>query len=181
MCRRRVYNKRTTEQVIMVKLMGIDLDKLAKLVIDLGAIKNLTIATAESCSGGKLGAALTSVAGSSAVYMGGVIAYDNAVKTGLLGVSADLIAKNGAVSEPVARAMAEGIRTRLGTSYGISITGIAGPGGGSPEKPVGTVFLAVASEHVVFCERQVFVGTREEVRSQSVARALQMLGSVLDP
>ena len=104
-----------------------------------------TLAVAESCTGGGLGQALTSVAGSSAYFLGGVIAYDNRIKQALLGVKADSLAEHGAVSGAVAEQMAEGVRSRLDTDWGLSVTGIAGPGGGSADKPVGLVYLGLAS------------------------------------
>jgi PncC family amidohydrolase len=106
--------------------------------------RGLTLATAESCTGGLIGHRITNVAGSSAYYLGGVIAYDNRIKAGLLGVSEADLASYGAVSEPVARQMAEGVRTRFGADYAVAVTGIAGPGGGSEDKPVGLVYVAVA-------------------------------------
>ena len=103
-----------------------------------------TVATAESCTGGGLSHRLTQIAGVSEAFLGGVVAYSNAVKTQQLGVASMLLQQHGAVSEPVAAAMAEGVRKALGADYGVALTGIAGPGGGSAEKPVGTVFIAVA-------------------------------------
>jgi nicotinamide-nucleotide amidase len=132
------------------------------------------IAVAESCTGGLLGGRLTEVPGSSAWFVGGVIAYDNAVKTRELGVPQDLISAHGVVSEPVARAMAEGVRLRFGTDFGLSVTGIAGPDGGSAEKPVGTVAIALAGPGArarVFR----FVGDRQMIRQQSVLAALEMV------
>jgi nicotinamide-nucleotide amidase len=113
---------------------------IGNMLVEAGA----TLATAESCTGGFIAQMLTSVPGSSAYFMGGVVAYDNAVKVGLLGVDPDLIAAHGAVSEPVAAAMAMGIRERLGTTYAVSTTGIAGPTGATPDKPVGLVYMALA-------------------------------------
>ena len=136
------------------------------------------IAVAESCTGGLLGGRLTEVPGSSAWFVGGVIAYDNAVKTRELGVPDDLISAHGVVSEPVARAMAEGVRRRFGTEFGLSVTGIAGPDGGSAEKPVGTVAIALAGPGArarVFR----FVGDRQMIRQQSVLAALEMVRQAL--
>lgn len=132
------------------------------------------IAVAESCTGGLLGGRLTEVPGSSAWFVGGVIAYDNMVKTRELGVPEDLISAHGVVSEPVARVMAEGVRLRFGTDFGLSVTGIAGPDGGSAEKPVGTVAIALAGPGArarVFR----FVGDRQMIRQQSVLAALEMV------
>jgi nicotinamide-nucleotide amidase len=123
---------------------GRDDDTLAAVVLRLLGDAGQTLAVAESCTGGALGAALTAVAGSSAVFSGGVIAYSNAVKQQLLGVPDTLLDQHGAVSEPVAKAMAEGLRSRLHCDWGIAISGVAGPGGGTVEKPVGMVCLALA-------------------------------------
>jgi nicotinamide-nucleotide amidase len=147
---------------------------LERVVGDALLAKGSRIAVAESCTGGLLGGRLTEVPGSSAWFAGGVIAYDNAVKTRELGVPEDTIAVHGAVSEPVARAMAEGVRQRFGTELGVSITGIAGPDGGSAEKPVGTVAIALAGPDArarVFR----FVGDRQMIRQQSVLAALEMV------
>ncbi len=140
-----------------------------------------TLTTAESCTGGLLAERLTRVPGSSGFFLGGVVAYSNELKTRLLGISEELIASAGAVSEPVAQAMAQGARTRYGTDFGIGITGVAGPGGGTAEKPVGTVHIAVAGpggdevEHV----RRRFPGDRQRVRRQSSQLALEMLRRIL--
>jgi len=134
-----------------------------------------TIATAESCTGGTLGALLTDIAGSSTYFLRGWVTYSNESKTDELGVPAALIAEHGAVSEPVVRAMAEGARKRAGTSYGIGITGIAGPDGGTEEKPVGTVWLAVASDTGTEARRIVFPGDRKAVRLRASQMALALL------
>ena len=147
---------------------------LERVVGDALLAKGARIAVAESCTGGLLGGRLTEVPGSSAWFAGGVIAYDNTVKTRELGVPEEILASNGAVSEPVARAMAEGVRQRFGTEVGVSITGIAGPDGGSVEKPVGTVVIALAGPAArarVFR----FAGDRQMIRQQSVLAALEMV------
>ena len=132
------------------------------------------IAVAESCTGGLLGGRFTEVPGSSVWFAGGVIAYDNSVKTRELGVSEELLAAHGAVSEPVARAMAEGVRQRFGTAFGLSITGIAGPDGGSAEKPVGTVAIALAGQDTRVRTFR-FIGDRQMIRQQAVLAALEMV------
>jgi nicotinamide-nucleotide amidase len=134
----------------------------------------LTIAAAESCTGGLLMSRLTDVPGSSAYVERGVVCYSNRAKTELAGVPETLILEHGAVSEPVARSMAEGIRSRAGTSIGVGITGIAGPGGGTPEKPVGTVAVAVASDKGSKVRTFRFVGGREMVKFQAAQSALNM-------
>ncbi|WP_157899496.1 competence/damage-inducible protein A [Luteitalea pratensis] len=133
------------------------------------------VSVAESCTGGLLSARLTDVPGSSAWVDGGVITYSNALKTVLADVPAALIAEHGAVSEPVALALAAGVRDRCGTQVGVGITGIAGPDGGTDAKPVGTVFIALHTPSIVACRHAHFVGDRVVVRHQSVSAALDML------
>jgi nicotinamide-nucleotide amidase len=123
---------------------GVDDDSLASVVLELLRRRGETLAVAESCTGGGLGAALAAVPGASDVFLGGIIAYANAAKQALLGVPAALLESHGAVSDPVATAMAEGARHATGATWAIAVTGIAGPGGGSAEKPVGLVHLAIA-------------------------------------
>ena len=118
---------------------------LEKVVGDGLRAARATIAVAESCTGGLLAAQLTEQAGSSDYFSGGVVAYSNRIKQTQLGVSAELLQRHGAVSAPVAHAMAQGVRERLGSTYGVSITGIAGPGGGTQEKPVGLVYIGIAT------------------------------------
>ena len=123
---------------------GVDEQSLAEVVLQQLRLRGQTVAVAESCTGGGLGAALAAVPGASDVFLGGVIAYANGVKQGLLGVPAELLQARGAVSDPVAQSMAEGARRVTGADWGLAITGVAGPGGGSDEKPVGLVHLAIA-------------------------------------
>lgn len=153
-------------------------DDLAALMLSECASRQATLAVAESCTGGMLGARLTAVPGSSAVVQGGVIAYANEVKVRELGVSRDDLAAHGAVSEPVARAMASGVRVKFGTTIGIGITGIAGPEGGSPEKPVGTVWIAVDVDGDVHAVRAVIPGDRNEIRQRAAQLALDRLRRV---
>lgn len=127
-----------------------------------------SLSTAESCTGGLLGARLTAMAGSSSYYEGGVISYSNEVKAKVLQVPQEALDCYGAVSEVVAKAMAEGVKALLGTNYGISTTGIAGPGGGSADKPVGLVYSAIAGSRGTVAFRDIFEGNREEVRLQAV-------------
>ena len=136
-----------------------------------------TVTTGESCTGGLVAERLTRVPGSSAYFLGGVVSYTNELKTRLLGVPAEMIEAHGAVSEPVARAMATGVRSRYGADYGIAITGVAGPGGGSEEKPVGTVHLALAGprEEDVEHRKVRFPGDRELIRQQTSQLALELL------
>jgi len=127
-------------------------------------MRQKTVAVAESCSGGLLAERLTRNSGSSNFFLGGAICYSNALKTSLAGVPTTLIEEHGAVSQPVAQAMAEGIRARTGASLGVGITGIAGPAGGSPEKPVGLVFIGLADERGTQVREFRFPGNRERVR-----------------
>lgn len=133
------------------------------------------VAVAESCTGGMLGWRLTSVPGSSAWVEGGVVVYSDALKTTLADVPAALIAEHGAVSEGVARALAGGVRGRTGADVGVSITGIAGPDGGSDAKPVGTVFVAIETPDGAWCRHARFIGDRAVVRQQATAAALELV------
>ena len=133
------------------------------------------VAVAESCTGGLLGTRLTDVPGSSSWFEGGVIVYSNALKTSLAGVSPESMARHGAVSEPVALALAAGARRAGGTEVGLGITGVAGPDGGSEDKPVGTVYIAIDTPEGAGCRRARFVGDRGVVRQQSVSAALDMI------
>lgn len=135
-----------------------------------------TLATAESCTGGLLAARLTAVPGASAVFRGGVVAYDNAVKRDLLAVPASLLDSVGAVSAEVAAAMAQGARKHLGCEYALATTGIAGPGGATTDKPVGLVFIALAGPGAACrVQRLQLAGDRQAVREQSVRAALAWL------
>jgi nicotinamide-nucleotide amidase len=138
-------------------------------------MRQKTLAVAESCSGGLLAERLTHNSGSSDFFLGGAICYSNALKTKLAGVPATLIEEHGAVSQPVAQAMAEGIRARTGASMGVAITGVAGPTGGSPEKPVGLVFIGLADERGTQVREFRFPGSRERVRLWATQMALEMI------
>lgn len=155
---------------------GRDLDTV---VADALRARGATVAVAESCTGGLLGARLTARPGSSEYVRGGVIAYDNAVKTALLGVPPEVIDTAGAVSPECAMAMAEGVRRACEATYGVSITGIAGPGGGTPQKPVGTVFVGVADASGAWAEHLLLRGGRDIVRERAVAQALLALRRAL--
>ena len=148
---------------------------LAALVLDEARARGLQLAVAESCTGGLLGGRLTDIPGSSEVFVGGVIAYADVVKSELLEVPPALIAEHGAVSEPVARAMALGAARRVGVEAAVSITGIAGPGGGSPAKPVGTVWIGCVVADVAETRRILFAGSRPEIRARAVQAALFLL------
>ena len=134
-----------------------------------------TLVTAESCTGGIIGARITSVPGASAWYSGGVVSYDNAVKQRALGVPMEILTAHGAVSAECAAAMAEGVRARLGATWGLSVTGIAGPGGGTPQKPVGLVYVGIAGPAGTETRELHLHGDRERVRQRAATRALHLL------
>ncbi len=153
-----------------------ELLEMAESVLDACREAGLMVATAESCTGGLVAAALTAIAGSSDVVERGFVTYSNAAKTDLLGVPAPLIASDGAVSEPVARAMAAGALSHSAADLAVSVTGIAGPGGGSAEKPVGLVWFGCARRGGgVRTLRQVFPGNRAQIRQAAVGKAMMML------
>ena len=147
------------------------LDQLAAALL----ARKQTLATAESCTGGLVGAALTGLPGSSAWYLGGVVAYANELKIRLLGVPAEILAAHGAVSLETARAMAQGARAAAAADFAVSITGIAGPAGGTPEKPVGLVFIGVAAPHGTATFKHHFSGSRAEIRQAATEAALRHL------
>lgn len=151
---------------------------LAAVVLDLCRKRGFKLAVAESCTGGLLGERLTNIPGCSDSFVGGVISYDNSVKKGVLGVSGEDIDRFGAVSEEVARQMAAGVRARLAADIGVSITGIAGPDGGTPEKPVGLTWIAVAGD-AVEARRFQMIGDRTEIRQRAAQAALEMLRRTL--
>jgi nicotinamide-nucleotide amidase len=167
--------ERTLRSVAGPVVYGRESDDLAELVIDLCRERGFSIAVGESCTGGLLGARLTANPGSSDVFHGGVIAYDNSVKTKLLGVRDVTLREHGAVSEEVAREMAEGCAKALGTTIGIGITGIAGPGGGTEEKPVGTVWIAVSGLGETRTLGRAYVGDREEIRLRATQASLDQI------
>jgi len=156
-----------------------DGSSLAEVVVRGAIARGVTMATAESCTGGLIAGAITSVAGSSEVFPGGIVSYANEVKVSELGVDAATLASRGAVSREVAIQMAEGVRARLKTTLAVSVTGVAGPGGGTAEKPVGTVWMAVATPegtHTFLAHRG---GTRDAIRTRTVSRALDLLRRAL--
>jgi len=153
-----------------------DIESLARKVIETAAARGLMVAAAESCTGGLVAAALTAVAGSSAVVERGFVTYSNAAKSELLGIPAALIEGHGAVSEAVARAMAEGALARSAAQVSVAVTGVAGPGGGSTDKPVGLVHFAAAGPGgLIHVERRFGDIGREAVRLESVRTALKLL------
>jgi nicotinamide-nucleotide amidase len=165
---------RELQDILGASIFSVDGRNLEVVIGDLLRERTLTIAVAESCTGGLLASRLTDVPGSSDYVECGVVCYSNRSKTELAGVPEPLIREHGAVSEPVAQAMAEGIRSRAGTNIGIGITGIAGPGGGTPEKPVGTVAVAVVADDESRVRTFQFLGGREMVKFQATQSALNM-------
>jgi nicotinamide-nucleotide amidase len=161
------------------RLYGFDEDTMESVVGRLLSERNATLACAESCTGGLFGSRITDVAGSSAYFLGGGICYTAAAKTDLARVDPELIRRHGEVSEPVAIALAEGIRARFSATYGVGITGIAGPTGGTPEKPVGTVHIAVAGPNGTEHRKLLWQGPRTIVKWYSSQQALDLLRRVI--
>ncbi|MCX8032301.1 MAG: competence/damage-inducible protein A [Thermoleophilia bacterium] len=170
--------ERVTKQIVSLlepNVYSLGRETLPEVVGATLQAQGLTVAVAESCTGGLLGRRLTDVPGSSRYFLGGVIAYDNRVKERLLGVPAELLASKGAVSQEVAEAMAQGVRHLLGTDCGLATTGIAGPEGGTPEKPVGLVFVACATSTRVTVEKLRLFGERNQIRERAAYSALDLL------
>ena len=149
------------------------MDELASKVVC--ALSGKTLAVAESCTGGSIGAAITSVPGSSNVFLGGIISYTNTVKSELLNVSADLLSTMGAVSSPVAEAMARGAKSALSSDIAVSVTGLAGPGGDQFGNPVGTVYIGYCDQNICISRKYIFDGDRNQVRTQATQNALQLI------
>jgi nicotinamide-nucleotide amidase len=151
-------------------------DSLANILKE----RSLTISVAESCTGGLIGHTLTNEPGSSDYFLGGVVSYSNQSKVDLLGVSTETIREHGAVSNKTAKEMASGVRQRFGTDIGLSVTGIAGPDGGTDEKPVGTVFMGLSFEDKIFSQEYRFKGTREEIKQECANMALELVKRYLN-
>ncbi|MEM7624696.1 MAG: competence/damage-inducible protein A [Planctomycetota bacterium] len=156
-------------------VFGRDDDTLQSTLIAMLTERGKTVATAESCTGGMIGAMLTDVPGSSAAYLGGWVTYTNELKSSQVGVPPELIERHGAVSESVVIAMAQGARERSGADYAVSVSGVAGPGGGTPEKPVGTVWLALSTPDAAVARCARLVGNRASIRDRAAKCALQMI------
>ena len=154
-------------------------ERLPDMVGQMLCAKGYTISCAESCTGGLLTSTLTDVPGSSAYVMGSVVSYSNDVKSRILHVAEETLAAHGAVSPETARAMAEGVRNLMQTDVGVGITGIAGPGGGSPEKPVGLVYIAVSTLGKTSVKKNVFSGVRAEIKRAAVNKALAMVQEMI--
>ena len=158
---------------IMIKADdSVSLDFTAEKLVALLSEKNLKVASAESCTGGLVADAIVSVPGASAVFDGGIVSYANRIKENLLGVQPQTLCDFGAVSSQCAAEMANGIRQRMDADVGISTTGIAGPGGGTPEKPVGTVYVGVAKKEKITVFRLQLSGNRKEIREKTVKIAI---------
>jgi nicotinamide-nucleotide amidase len=153
---------------------------IVKQIHNLLLKRKKTIAVAESCTGGLLSTLLTDISGSSGYFILGTVVYSNFSKNLLLKVPLSVIRKNGAVSKVVAEKMAASIRKLAKTDYGIGITGIAGPTGGTIQKPLGTVFIALAGKNKQICQRFIFKGNRTSIRKQAALKALQLLKKLID-
>ena len=162
-------------QVLTDDVAGVDVGGLPEVVLQSLRGNRQTLAVAESCTGGLMAAHLTDVPGASDVFLGGVVSYSNQAKEQLIDVPHDMLVEHGAVSEEVARAMAEGVRARFGADWGAGITGIAGPTGGTEEKPVGLVHWAVSGPDGVWAKHRVFLGDRSIVREWSLNATLDLL------
>jgi len=156
--------------------MDLPEEKIAPLL----RARRQTLATAESCTGGLIASRITDIPGSSDYFLGGVVAYDNRIKISLLGVPPGLLAQYGAVSRETVLEMAAGARTALGADIAISVSGIAGPGGGTPEKPVGTVWIGLAAPEGAWSHRCQFSGDRVGIKASSADAALQFLLDYLE-
>jgi nicotinamide-nucleotide amidase len=150
-------------------------ENLESQIVRLLTARKQTLAVAESCTGGYIAHRLTNVPGASEVFLAGLVTYSNQAKEKFLGVSSETLARNGAVSEPVAREMAQGARRSCGTDFAISVTGIAGPGGGTLDKPVGTVFIGTASPQQVTVVRGFNPGERVAFKEATANQALEQL------
>ena len=155
------------------------LDAAAARVVALGCEHDVTVSTAESCTAGMVASSLGDIPGASAVLRGGAVTYCNEIKHEVLGVSQQTLDAYTAVSEPTAREMAAGSKRIFGASVAVSLTGYAGPDGGTPEEPAGSVYIATCDDDAVLCERHVFSGGRNEVRAKAALRALEMIADRL--
>lgn len=165
----------TVKSALGVYCYATDGSSLAETVLEAARLRGLSLATAESCTGGLVSAALTAIPGSSAVFAGGTVAYADSVKEDLLGVPRELLDRHGAVSGEVAEAMARGVRERLSADLAVSVTGIAGPDGGTPEKPVGLVWFAISSATGTQSVTRNLFGDRDGVRERATVTALDLM------
>ena len=169
------YGGALVQTILGPQIFGFDDDEIENVVVGLLTQQKKTLALAESCTGGNIAHRVTNVPGASAVFLGGVVSYANSAKEGFLGVNAQTLLQHGAVSEPVAREMAAGARGKFGADFTLAVTGIAGPDGGTPEKPVGTVFIALASAEGVQVERMLNPWDRVTFKDVTATQALERL------
>lgn len=177
---------RTRGDMAETAIISEEISAAASELVGLMIQNRFTLTTAESCTGGLIASAITDISGASAVFNQGVVTYANEAKTALLNVPLPMLAHYGAVSKAVARAMAEGARIKAGSDLAVAVTGIAGPTGGTPEKPVGLVYIAAASRDDSLVQQHLFSGNRQEIRMQAVLAALVLCreivkGSALPP
>lgn len=156
------------------------LEEMAARLQQIAVARGISVGTAESCTGGLVGHAITMLAGSSGYYRGGVVSYADEVKVSVLGVPLDSIARHGAVSAAVAVAMAEGVRHVVGCDYGVAVTGVAGPDGGSEAKPVGLTYVAATGPHGSEVRRYRWDGDRASNKERSAVAALELLSAVVE-
>jgi nicotinamide-nucleotide amidase len=167
-------------KLVHARLYGLDDEELETVIVRALTERKQTLALAESCTGGAIAHRVTNVHSASAVLLAGLVTYSNAAKQKFLGVSADTLARHGAVSEPIAREMAEGARRQTGADYALSVTGIAGPSGGTPDKPVGTVFIGLASPAGTEVESNFNPYDRDTFKQVTAQQALDLLRRSLD-
>ncbi len=160
---------------ILMNDISTQVHELAGLLLQ----RNFSLSTAESCTGGLIGHLLTNEAGSSGWYAGGVVAYSNSLKKKVLNVSDELLINHGAVSSECVLSMVKGLTDLTGAETGIAVSGIAGPGGGTPDKPVGTVFIAWSVQNKSWWEKHLFQGNRLEIKSQTAKRAIEVLLAIV--
>ena len=172
--------ERQIRKKVGVYIYGTDNDTLEKVVVQKLIENNLTLSIAESCTGGLLSSTIVDVSGASKTFLGGFITYSNEEKIKRLDVDRETLINHGAVSFQTAEAMAKGVCQKIGTNIGISTTGIAGPTGGTKEKPVGTVFIGICNNGEVFSKRFLFKGNREKIRIRTVKMALKMLIDLME-
>jgi nicotinamide-nucleotide amidase len=163
------------QKILGASIYGFDDEEIETVVVRLLTARGKTLALAESCTGGNIAHRVTNEPGASAVFLGGVVSYANEAKEKFLGVSSETLKEHGAVSEAVAREMAEGARKKFGADFAIAVTGIAGPTGGTADKPVGTVFIALAGEFGTAVERKLNSFDRATFKELTAQQALEML------
>ena len=167
-----------SSEVIPIELLR-RIEDASRRVVTLGCARGRTVSTAESCTAGMVASSIADIPGASAVLRGGAVTYCNEIKHEVLGVSEQTLAAHTAVSEATAREMASGSKALFGSDVAVSLTGYAGPGGGTKTEPAGTVYIATCDSAGLLCERHVFSGSRNEVRAQAAARALELVADRL--